>query len=78
MNRAGTKLSKCMQKLGHTIDSLIKKISGERIGFTLIVYTEERASYISNVDRKDAIREINFLLECWEKEMPDIKAHDVN
>lgn len=50
--------------------------AGQRIGFTLLIYTPERASYIGNVARADAIREMKNLLAIWEADMPDIPAHE--
>ena len=74
---ASFKLSKELSKIANNLDKEIKEAAGERIAFTLIVFTTGRASYISSCDRKDSIREIKHLLELWDNDMPDAKAHDV-
>lgn len=78
MNESTIKASKALQTIAENLDQDIQKNVGERLGFTLIIYTEGRASYIGNVDRKSAIIEINRLLEFWKDDGPDIKAHEVN
>lgn len=70
-------LSKDIKEIAQKLDKLIAQSAGERVGFTLIVYTDGRASYVSNVDRETAIAEIKYLLSLWEQDMPDIPAHEV-
>lgn len=77
MNAATIALSQNLQSVAKAVDEFIEVAAGERIGFTLIVFTEGRASYISTVDRSDSVREIKHLLEIWEQGMPDIPAHEV-
>lgn len=76
MNKATIRLSQNLQKIARKLEKEIEKASGENIGFTLLIYTEGRASYVSNVDRTDSIRELKYLLELWEQGMPDILAHE--
>lgn len=70
------KLSMNLTNIAAKVDKSIEGVAGERVGFTLIVYTEGRASYISSVDRKDAMEQMERLLELWKQEMPDIPAHE--
>ena len=78
MVNSTTKLSQHMQTIAAALDESIAIAAGEKIGFTLIVYTPERASYVSNVDRKDAIEQMKHLINLWESDMPDIKAHEIS
>jgi len=75
---ASLKVSRQLHSVAESVDNQIAKIAGERVGFSLIVFTEGRASYISNCDREVVKRELKNLLEYWEGGTPDIKAHDVN
>jgi len=71
------KLSQNLSKIAKQLDKIIEHYAGERIGFSLLVFTEGRASYIGNWDRKESIKQLRTLLDLWEKGMPDIKAHEV-
>jgi hypothetical protein len=77
MNEATLKLSRDMQSIAGALDQVIADVAGERIGFTLIVFTEGRASYISTISREESVREIRKLLDLWDQGMPDVPAHDV-
>jgi hypothetical protein len=76
MNHATLRISKSAKGLARLIDKNIETIAGEKIGFSLVIYTQGRASYIGNIDRKDAIRELSTLLELWKADMPDVPAHE--
>jgi len=75
---ATIKLSKNLKKIAKCLDGKILKIAGKRIAFTLIIFTDNRVSYISTCSRKESIREMETLLKLWREGMPDIKAHEVN
>ena len=78
MNAATLALSRELQGIAKNLSAAIDGAAGTHLAFTLIVYTEGRASYISNVaDRQDSIREMRRLLDIWEHGMPDIPAHNV-
>jgi hypothetical protein len=66
-----------MQDIARLLDSAIEQVAGERIAFTLMIFTEGRASYISTAKRDDSVREIKTLLSHWEQGMPDVPAHRV-
>ncbi len=70
-------LSKNLNKIAKKLDKNINHHAGKRLGFTLIIYTEGRASYISNCDRNQSIEQMKHLLTLWGEGMPDIKAHEV-
>jgi hypothetical protein len=77
MKESTIKLSQSLRAIAQALDGGIEEVCGERIAFTLIVFTEGRASYISTATREDSVREIKVLLEHWEKGMPDVPAHKV-
>lgn len=78
MSQTAIKLSQQLQEIAQDLDNAIERAAGDRIAFTLLVFTGGRASYISTAARADSIREIKFLLELWEQGMPDVPAHDVS
>ena len=71
------KLSKDLRGIAKKLDAMIEQSAGERVAFTLMVFTDGRASYISTASREDSVREIKKLLALWEAGMPDIAAHDM-
>lgn len=78
MSNITIRVSKKIKAIAKRLDTLIKNAAGERVGFMLIVYTPERASYVSSIDRADNIKQMKTLIELWEKGQPDVKAHEVN
>lgn len=78
MNPITKKVSESMQGLAKGLDDILTELCGERIGFNLIIFTPERASYVSNCDRQQVIAELEHLLSLWKAGMPDVAAHKVN
>ena len=76
MNSATIRLSLAMRDIAKRLDADIEKAAGERIGFTLLVFTAGRASYVSTVKRDVSVRETKRLLDIWEQGMPDVPAHE--
>lgn len=76
MSNVTTKLSKRMKKIAQGLAKKIEQAAGENLGFTLIIYTPGRASYIGNVDRKDGIKGMQHLISEWKKEGIDIPYHE--
>ena len=70
-------LSRSLQDIARDLDKAIEKAAGERVAFTLIVFTEGRASYISTAPREFSVAEIKNLLTLWGHDMPDVPAHEV-
>lgn len=68
-------LSKELEAIARGLDRVIADAAGERIAFTLVVFTEGRASYVSTASREDSVREIKTLLAHLEAGMPDVPAH---
>lgn len=76
MKPSTIRVSQSLQDVAKGLSQVLEKIAGEPVAFSLIVFTEVRASYVSNAPREDCVREIKRLLECWEQGMPDVPAHD--
>ena len=70
-------LSKGLQGIAKRLDKDIERKAGEKIGFTLVIYTEGRAQYVSTVDRQSSIEQMEYLISLWKQDMPDIEAHKV-
>lgn len=70
-------LSRGLQQIARDLDKAIENTAGERVAFTLLVFTEGRASYISTASRPESVREIQHLLELWGHGQPDVPAHEV-
>ena len=71
-------LSRGLKQIAEDLDKAIEAAAGERVAFTLVVFTEGRASYVSSASRADSIREMRHLLDQWEAGVPDIPAHKVD
>lgn len=78
MNEISIKISKELKKIAENLDEDIQKVAGERMGFTLMIFTEGRTQYISNVDRETSVDQILKMLEAWANDMPDVPAHEVS
>lgn len=78
MDGTNIKLSKSLKQIADNLDKDIQEKSGEKLAFTLMVFTEGRAQYISNVDRQTSVEQIKQMLDYWEDGMPDIPAHEIS
>lgn len=78
MKGSTTALSHALGDIAKDLDKAIEAAAGERVAFTLVVFTEGRASYISSASREDSVREIRNLLDLWERGMPDVPAHRIS
>lgn len=78
---AERKVSEQMQRISKKLETMLDKAAGEHVGFILLSCSlnnpEGRMNYVSNVDRKDAIKSLKELLEWWESEAPDIPSHEI-
>ena len=77
MNASTLALSRSLQDIARDLDKAIEKAAGERVAFTLMVFTEGRASYISTAPREFSVAEIKNLLTLWGHDMPDVPAHEI-
>lgn len=80
MKREDIKLSENLIEVAREIDARLKEIAGERVGFSLIVFSDNnvltQTHYISNADRKEASIALSEILGQWASvESQDIPAH---
>jgi hypothetical protein len=78
MKKETITISESMPAIASGLHKVFENLTGRPQGFFLLVFTEGRASYVANVDRAEAIREMKHLLELWEQGMPDIPAHEIS
>ena len=75
--------SKALQKIARFVDEALEAVSGEHMGFCLVVFHGEkkgstgRNSYVSNCDREEVRSELRRLLDYWDQEGPDVPLHEV-
>lgn len=68
-------VSLSLQQLAQTIQNNLEAISGERLGFILIVSVDNTAQYVSNLTREDGKDLLDSLLKRWVANRADIPAH---
>jgi len=78
MSSSAEKVSRALPEIADVIEKLTTLAAGHRVGFTLIVFTPERANYVSNSAREDVVKGIQELLDAWAAGMPDVPAHHIN
>ena len=67
-----------MQVLCREVDRAVEAHAGERVPFTLIVWTDGRWNYASSTTDRAWVRErLREMLAAWDAEMPDVPAHEV-
>jgi hypothetical protein len=73
------KVSRRLKALAKNLEKNIEKMSGERMGFALLVFGTEpgaKMQYISNCDRDQMRAAIKSLVAGWEAGLPDIPEHE--
>jgi hypothetical protein len=78
MSNSAFKISQALQRIAQRLDDGIREIAGERIAFTLVIYTEGEAQYVSSASREDSIKNLKTLIERWESGDPDVPFHQKN
>jgi len=78
MNETTRLLSEQLADVADNLRADIKDKTGQDIPFTLMIFTQGRAQYISNVDRAISIEQIENMLDYWKQDLPDIPAHEIN
>ncbi|HEC12292.1 MAG TPA: hypothetical protein ENI80_03440 [Acidiferrobacteraceae bacterium] len=71
-------VSEQLRSIADQLEKQLEDVAGQRIGFSLMVFTAEpgaRMNYVSNCDRADIVKVLKSLLHSWEQGMPDIEAH---
>lgn len=78
LSDAGRRTSEVMQAYAEVIDETLQQITGEKMGFCLVVFPETDGSlcnYISNCDRKEVKDALEHLIMRWDMGMRDVPAH---
>lgn len=71
-------VSKDLQKIAKRLDKDITKSAGERVGFSLFVWTDGRCNYVSNsTNRAEIKRALLSVVDGWDAGMPDIPNHEI-
>lgn len=81
VNSKEIEISRKLKSLAETINKRLKKVSGQEVGFFLLVGNIEaggRCNYISNMSRKDSEKVMLEVLERWSDGMKDIPTHKLN
>lgn len=78
MNKVTRKVSERMQRLAAVVDGAVTETAGQKMGWSLIVFTEGRAQYISNCSRPEVVTAMKELITAWDAGLPDIPAHQID
>lgn len=78
MNPTTRKISEELNSIANRLLVDMEEVTGEQLHFTLLVYTEERTQYVSNVSREDSIDQIEFYLKMLKAGMEPIPLHKLN
>lgn len=80
MSKSDIAVSKQLQAVCKRLDKDLKKIAGQRMGFSLIVFSDAdngQVNYASNCARNEAAVALREVLERWEnKDVIDVPAHN--
>jgi hypothetical protein len=72
------KISKQLQAIAAELDARLEGVAGERVAFTLVVFTDGRANYVSTASREDSVHNLRQLLGQWETDAPDTPVHHLD
>lgn len=72
---ADRRISKALRQVASNVDQSLRHIAGERVGFSLFVWTDGRAQYVSNCERVDIAKAITECLDRWSTGMQDVPLH---
>ena len=75
---AAVRVSKALQGIADWLDDKFTRMTGARVGFSLFVWTEGRANYISNAPRSQVQPALQVILNGWSQGQPDTPAHKIN
>lgn len=69
-------VSRHLQEIALDLTGALNEAAGERVVWSLFVWTPGRANYISNAaNREDIITALETVLENWKQGAPDVPAH---
>lgn len=78
MATATIAVSQQLQQISRRLVRDLNSIAGEPVAFSLIVFTDENAQYVSNAERDQVMGAMKKMVEKWEQGMPDVPAHRVS
>lgn len=73
-----TEVSRNLQMIAKELDTRLLELTGHRVAFSLLVWTDQTASYVSTADRTVVAEQLRKLLQHWEAGAPDVPAHQSN
>ncbi len=71
------RLSRRLQDIAGVTYDAIEAVAGERVDFSLVVWSAGRLQYVSTANRDDVKAALQQLIASWDAGMPDIPAHEV-
>lgn len=77
-NKPDIKIAQSLQAVAKDLDLALRVVAGERVNFSLLVWTEGRTQYVSNCERESVARALEETLLRWRQGMPDVPAQEVN
>ena len=74
---AAVNVSRNLQAIARELDEALERAAGERVAFSLIVWTPERVNYVGNGDREQVAAGMRELVAKREAGMADVPAHEI-
>lgn len=74
---ADINVSKNLQRIASGIDRALEIAAGEKVRFSLFVWSDGRPQYVANAERADVVLALKAILAKWEEGMPDVPTHEV-
>lgn len=69
---AALRLSEGLGDIARELDARLERAAGTRVAFTLIVWTDGAANYISSASREDVLRELPDFMESMARGDPPL------
>lgn len=73
-----TEVSRNLQTIAKELDARLLELTGHRVAFSLLAWTDQAASYISTADRPIVADQLRKLLAHWDAGAADVPAHQAN
>ena len=76
MSRDGDlRVSRHLQWVAGVVETLLSKLAGEPVKFSLLIWSDGRAQYVSNAEREGCTTAMRELLARWDEGTPDVPEH---
>lgn len=76
MSDADIRISRTLQALAGGVEATLQRAAGRPVLFSLWVWTDGRAQYVSNADRASVVAAMREALDRWEAGQPDVPQHE--